>query len=130
MSRFDWDRVRRDKDAHRQQSAGQPIEEKFHLLDRLRERDQPFRALRHMLTAPAYTVVCTAQNMIAPDHVVEQSGFGTLTLNRLGANETFVYIMHPGVYPMSVANAPVSEPTVINRLGVLAANEPQKAEVP
>ncbi|HVT38645.1 MAG TPA: hypothetical protein VHE78_06365 [Gemmatimonadaceae bacterium] len=44
MKKFDWLKVRRDKDALRARNAGLSFAEKLRQLDRLRERSQAMKA--------------------------------------------------------------------------------------
>lgn len=132
MSRFDWNRIQREKDAHRQKTAALPVEKKFDLLDRLRERDEPFRALRRLAVSapvPAHTSLFVSLGSVGPHEPPVQSPHGSLALNKLGANATFFLIVSPEAYS-SAAAAAASESAPVNRLGLHAVNEPSNAKSP
>lgn len=52
MTSIDWNRIREEKELFRSKSAALSLEEKLLIVDRLRERDQAFRAVRRRFADP------------------------------------------------------------------------------
>jgi hypothetical protein len=89
MREFDWDLIRRQKDAYRDSAAALPLGDKLRVLERLRDRALAMRS-PHDRSMNAVPIARTTVSMVsAPMRPVANMGKAVLNVSMFGASATF-----------------------------------------
>lgn len=91
----DWDRIRREKEAHRAVAAARPFEEKVRILERMRTRSEALSAWRR--PSAGERVGASGSLILAPRNPEREATTGHLRITTPRENLTLVAAARPAV---------------------------------